>query len=92
MHRSLVIVVNDTFPVLAPAISSRLRSCFTLTLVRGWRTRRLCQFYALQTNSRNRSYPVNTKEGGEGSGQRIYVKTHCMDPKAGLRGDHEHAS
>jgi hypothetical protein len=87
VHRVLVIVVNDaTFPVLGPVRSSFCPR-LALALIRGWRARRLCQLYALSRN--NKPSNLNLRQG---EGTTIMLKTHSMDPKAGLRGDHEHAS
>lgn len=92
MYRTFIIVVNDV-AFLILALVSRLCHRLALSLVRGGlRAYRLCQLYALQ-----RTFPVESaikilcaKKGVEGCSSR--EQTHRVDPKAGLGGDHEHAS
>jgi len=92
VHRALVIVVNDVaFPVLGP-VRSGLCPRLALTLIRGRRARRPGQLYALSRKTRPITSAIHQiYNQGEGE-QQQQQKTHCMDPKAGLRGDHEHAS
>jgi hypothetical protein len=91
MHRALVIVVNDvTFPVLAP-LSSSLCPRLALSLVRGWRARRLRQLYALYDLSRQQSEIYAKRKRGQhilenkltawiqnpGSGETMSMRRDC---------------
>jgi hypothetical protein len=91
MHRALVIVINGVaFPVLG--LVRGLCPSLALSFARGRGAWRLCQFYALITTTITKR-PIMSAQSDEGEGEGLgYIKTHSMDPKAGLRGDHEHAS
>lgn len=99
VHRPLVIVVNDiaAFPPIL-ALVSRLGPRLALALVHGLQAWRLCQLYALQAIKVSGLRPgseVKKQQWVKKSSEDktcVFKAAHCVDPKAGLRRDHDHPS